>query len=179
MKYYIPFVKEVLDTSFVNATSSDSQKLVLSAIDPSGNESISHEVYFKTTFDKPEVTIVSPFIDAPVRLLGLNESRGDFNTLGTCRTKAVNGANDEASCTIAYESKNYHFFKVSLGSDDPTHYFQWSLDTQTDVNILPTANIGAYFSGADKTTLYITEFSSYHTGLFDSQWDNLTSGEKR
>ncbi|MDA0117644.1 tandem large repeat [Vibrio sp. T11.5] len=178
MKYYIPFVKEVLDTSFVNATSSDSQKLVLSAIDPSGNESISHEVYFKTTFDKPEVTIVSPFIDAPVRLLGLNESRGDFNTLGTCRTKAVNGANDEASCTIAYESKNYHFFKVSLGSDDPTHYFQWSLDTQTDVNILPTENIGAYFSGADKTTLYITEFSSYHTGLFDSQWDNLTSGEK-
>ncbi|MFY2506795.1 hypothetical protein ACN3E9_00365 [Vibrio pectenicida] len=177
MTYHIPYSKEVLDLYFGDKTSEDIQKLVISVIDASGNESTPQEVYFRSTFDMPEVTIVSPFINAQVRLEGL-KSNGAFNYLKSCTTQQVGQAHDVASCTITYDSADYEFFRVFVKSDGRTHYYQWSKDESIPVAISTNDNLGAYFSSADKTTLYITEFSSYHTGLFDSQWDSLDSGEK-
>ena len=85
---------------------------------------------------------------------------------------------DVATCTITYDSADYEFFRVFVKSDGLTHYYQWSKDESTPVTISSNDNIGAYFSASDKKTLYITEFSSYHAGLFDSQWNHLGSGEK-
>ena len=46
-----------------------------------------------------------------------------------------------------------------------------------------TDGIGAYFNSQANVTLYLTEFSSYHTGLFKSQWekqqDRTASNAKR
>ncbi|WP_143695528.1 tandem large repeat, partial [Vibrio coralliilyticus] len=177
MTYIIPYVKEVLGLTYGDKTSEDIQKLVISVLDASGNESEPEEVYYRTSFDMPEVTVVTPFIDAQVRLEGLSSS-GSFNYLNSCDTVQVDGQKDVASCTIPYDSSGYEFFRVYLGSKSNTHYYQWSLDQSTPVYIPPSVNVGAYFSEVDKNTLYITEFSSYHTGLFDSQWNNLDGDEK-
>ncbi|ARC93838.1 hypothetical protein B6A42_19225 [Vibrio coralliilyticus] len=177
MTYIIPYVKEVLGLTYGDKTSEYIQKLVISVLDASGNESEPEEVYYRTSFDMPEVTVVTPFIDAQVRLEGLSSS-GSFNYLNSCDTVQVDGQKDVASCTIPYDSSGYEFFRVYLGSKSNTHYYQWSLDQSTPVYIPPSVNVGAYFSEVDKNTLYITEFSSYHTGLFDSQWNNLGGDEK-
>ncbi|MFN3019309.1 hypothetical protein ACK1CN_25555, partial [Vibrio coralliilyticus] len=177
MTYIIPYVKEVLGLTYGDKTSQDIQKLVISVLDASGNESVPEEVYYRTSFDMPEVTVVTPFIDAQVRLEGLSAS-GSFNYLNSCDTVQVEGQKDVASCTIPYDSSGYEFFRVYLGSKSNTHYYQWSLDQNTPVYIPASVNVGAYFSEVDKNTLYITEFSTYHTGLFDSQWNNLNGDEK-
>ncbi|NRF27208.1 hypothetical protein HRJ45_20730, partial [Vibrio coralliilyticus] len=178
MTYYVPLIKEVLDVAFSNATKDHSQKLVISASDPSKNTSNVEVVYFKTTFDKPEATIVTPFIGATVRLEGL-VSEGGFNYLGTCRTEKSINENDLAGCSITYESKNYDFFKISLQSDGGTHYFQWSKDQSklTDFSA-EGITIGSYFTQAENATYYLTELSVYQTALFDSQWDQLDSDSK-
>jgi|GEM_PF-3793017 len=177
MTYIIPYVKEVLGLTYGDKTSEDIQKLVISVLDASGNESEPEEVYYRTSFDMPEVTVVTPFIDAQVRLEGLSSS-GSFNYLNSCDTVQVDGQKDVASCTIPYDSSGYEFFRVYLGSKSNTHYYQWSLDQSASVYIPASVNVGAYFSEVDKNTLYITEFSSYHTGLFDSQWNNLDGADK-
>ncbi|NOI79013.1 hypothetical protein F0224_25570, partial [Vibrio coralliilyticus] len=177
MTYHIPYSKEALGLQFGDRTSDDVQKLEISVLDASGNESNVEEVYYRSTFDMPEVEVVTPFIDAQVRLEGL-KSNGAFNYIGGCTTKQVEAQKDVASCTVAYDSAGYEFFRVYLKSDGKTHYYQWNINEKTPVNIPETANIGAYFSATDKLTLYVTEFSSYHTGLFDSQWNNLNGGEK-
>lgn len=177
MTYIIPYVKEVLGLTYGDKTSEYIQKLVISVLDASGNESEPEEVYYRTSFDMPEVTVVTPFIDAQVRLEGLSSS-GSFNYLNSCDTVQVDGQKDVASCTIPYDSSGYEFFRVYLGSKSNTHYYQWSVEQSTPVYIPASVNVGAYFSEVDKNTLYITEFASYHTGLFDSQWDNLDGDDK-
>ncbi|USD98606.1 hypothetical protein CTT30_21600 [Vibrio coralliilyticus] len=178
MTYYVPYVKEVLGVIYGNKTPQDRQKLVISTLDASGNESEPQEVYYRTSFDMPEVTIVTPFIDASVRLEGLSDL-GAFNYIDSCDTVQVDGQKDVASCTIAYDSSGYEFFRVYLSDKGgETHYYQWSNNTFTKVTIPDTGDIGAYFSAVDENTVYITEFSSYHTGLFDSQWDKLDGADK-
>ncbi|PAT66265.1 hypothetical protein CKA27_19770 [Vibrio coralliilyticus] len=177
MTYHVPYSKEALGLQFGDRTSNDVQKLEISVLDASGNESNIEEVYYRSTFDMPEVEIITPFIDAQVRLEGLKPN-GAFNYIGGCTTKQVEAQKDVASCTVAYDSADYEFFRVYLKSDGKTHYYQWSIDEKTPVDIPETANIGAYFSATDKLTLYITEFSSYHTGLFDSQWNGLDGNDK-
>lgn len=70
--YYVPFVKEILGDGFKNVSENASQKLVIQAIDESENESTTQEVYFRSSFDLPTMTIVTPFIGARVQLEGLN-----------------------------------------------------------------------------------------------------------
>ena len=47
-----------------------------------------------------------------------------------------------------------------------------------DGDKVPVHSFSAYFVPNKDTTIYITEFASYHAGLFDSQWDKLKDGDK-
>ncbi|WFB50705.1 tandem large repeat [Vibrio coralliilyticus] len=175
MTYYVPYVKELFSTYFSSAVSGDRQMLEITASDPSGNVSKPQRVYFRSTFDMPEVTVVTPFINASVNLEGLTSS-GRFNPISSCTTNQVEGATDLATCTIPYKADDYEFFRVYLKNKGNTgaYYYQWSEEERKDVVFPEDAVIGAYYTGSENKTLYITEFSTYQTGLFDSQWDQLS-----
>ncbi|QOU32152.1 tandem large repeat [Vibrio coralliilyticus] len=175
MTYYVPYVKELFSTYFSSAVSGDRQMLEITASDPSGNVSKPQRVYFRSTFDMPEVTVVTPFINASVNLEGLTSS-GRFNPISSCTTNQVEGATDLATCTIPYKADDYEFFRVYLKNKGNTgaYYYQWSEEERKDVVFPEDAVIGAYYTGTENKTLYITEFSTYQTGLFDSQWDQLS-----
>ncbi|MBO0180283.1 hypothetical protein, partial [Vibrio parahaemolyticus] len=89
---------------------------------------------------------------------------------------------DVASCETTTDVVNYDFMRVRLigieGSEP--YYYQWKRDPGTKkVTVdLNKANIGVYFKLKGSQTYYITELSTYQTGLFDFQWDQVTAGEK-
>ncbi|WP_241905273.1 hypothetical protein, partial [Vibrio splendidus] len=186
--YYVPFVKEILGDNFDSTSENSSQKLVIQTIDESENESAEQEVYFRSSFDLPTMTIVTPFIGASVQLEGLN-SKGEFTSLGRCTTiqhlesDGTNKALDVAGCETTTDVVNYDFMRVRLiGIDGNTqpHYYKWESDpgTQSEQVNLNSANIGAYFKLNGSKTFYITELATYQTGLFDSQWNQVEAGNK-
>ncbi|MFA0525332.1 tandem large repeat [Vibrio sp. 10N.222.52.C3] len=186
--YYVPFVKEILGDNFDSTSENSSQKLVIQTIDESENESAEQEVYFRSSFDLPTMTIVTPFIGASVQLEGLN-SKGEFTSLGRCTTiqhlesDGTNKALDVAGCETTTDVVNYDFMRVRLiGIDGNTqpYYYKWESDpgTQSEQVNLNSANIGAYFKLNGSKTFYITELATYQTGLFDSQWNQVEAGNK-
>ncbi|MEZ9126111.1 hypothetical protein AB4145_05855, partial [Vibrio splendidus] len=186
--YYVPFVKEILGDNFDSTSENSSQKLVIQTIDESENESAEQEVYFRSSFDLPTMTIVTPFIGASVQLEGLN-SKGEFTSLGRCTTiqhlesDGTNKALDVAGCETTTDVVNYDFMRVRLiGIDGNTqpYYYKWESDpgTQSEQVNLNSANIGAYFKLNGSKTFYITELATYQTGLFDSQWNQVDAGNK-
>uniref|UniRef100_UPI002158CA9A hypothetical protein n=1 Tax=Vibrio splendidus TaxID=29497 RepID=UPI002158CA9A len=186
--YYVPFVKEILGDNFASTSENSSQKLVIQTIDESENESAEQEVYFRSSFDLPTMTIVTPFIGASVQLEGLN-SKGEFTSLGRCTTiqhlesDGTNKALDVAGCETTTDVVNYDFMRVRLiGIDGNTqpYYYKWESDpgTQSEQVNLNSANIGAYFKLNGSKTFYITELATYQTGLFDSQWNQIEAGNK-
>ncbi|MCG7491082.1 hypothetical protein MHN79_16440, partial [Vibrio sp. Of14-4] len=204
MTLYIPFSRDAFKDEFAKALSSDIQKLRITVEDAAGNLSYNKEAtggnqgtlieaFFRSTFDKPVVTVVSPFSNARVVLAGLNASTGAFNLIKTCDAALGDEGKDIVKCLLTREQER-EFYKVYLddfsASGEP-HYFQWSKDIKTLVDLsyeilgddidgdkVPVHSFSAYFSPSKDTTVYITEFASYHAGLFDSQWNNLESGNK-
>ncbi|MEZ9441016.1 tandem large repeat, partial [Vibrio atlanticus] len=186
--YYVPFVKEILGDNFDSTSENASQKLVIQTIDESENESAEQDVYFRSSFDLPTMTIVTPFIGANVLLEGLNP-KGEFTSLGRCTTIQhieSNGATkalDVAGCDTTTDVVNYDFMRVRLiGVDGNTqpYYYKWQKnpDSQSEKVDLNSTNLGAYFKLNGSKTLYITELSAYQTGLFDSQWNQVEAGNK-
>ncbi|MFA0549829.1 hypothetical protein AB4538_03095, partial [Vibrio lentus] len=186
--YYVPFVKEILGDNFASTSENSSQKLVIQTIDESENESAEQEVYFRSSFDLPTMTIVTPFIGASVQLEGLN-SKGEFTSLGRCTTiqhlesDGTNKALDVAGCETTTDVVNYDFMRVRLiGIDGNTqpYYYKWESDpgVRSEQVNLNSANIGAYFKLNGSKTFYITELATYQTGLFDSQWNQVEAGNK-
>ncbi|EDP59311.1 tandem large repeat [Vibrio sp. AND4] len=183
--YYVPFVKEVLGDGFKNVSENASQKLVIQTIDESDNESATQEVYFRSSFDLPTMTIVTPFIGARVQLEGLNPN-GEFTSLASCTTiqqqeSDQTTALDVASCEATTDVVNYDFMRVRLigveGSEP--YYYQWKDDAGAKANVnLNNANIGAYFELDGSKTYYVTELAAYQTGLFDSRWNQVEAGNK-
>ncbi|MDG2658764.1 hypothetical protein P7M12_23985, partial [Vibrio parahaemolyticus] len=175
--YYVPFVKEILGDGFKNVSENASQKLVIQAIDESENESTTQEVYFRSSFDLPTMTIVTPFIGARVQLEGLNPN-GEFTSLASCSTiqqpeSDESAAFDVASCETTTDVVNYDFMRVRLIGVDGTdpHYYQWKDNKSARASVnLNDANIGAYFELNGSNTYYVTELSTYQTGLFDYRW---------
>ncbi|NMU47128.1 hypothetical protein HKB10_01955, partial [Vibrio parahaemolyticus] len=98
--YYVPFVKEILGDGFKNVSENASQKLVIQAIDESENESTTQEVYFRSSFDLPTMTIVTPFIGARVQLEGLNPN-GEFTSLASCSTIQQPESDESAAFDVA------------------------------------------------------------------------------
>lgn len=194
--YYIPYVKEILGTTFASTTEEYSQKLVIKVRDSSGNVSDKSEVYFKSTFDLPSLKVVTPFINATARIEGLKSINSDFSFLASCNTEQVDSVSGEkaldvAECETQFNPFKYEFFRVVLQSNAGTHYYQWqdSLDAKKSVTFRygeqdensqgqQMANIGAYFSGAESGTVYLTELSVYQTGLFDNAWNALEADDK-
>ncbi|MCV5736800.1 hypothetical protein OFN56_33365, partial [Escherichia coli] len=68
---------------------------------------------------------------------------------------------------------------IGIEGSEP-YYYQWKRAPGTKkVTVdLNKANIGVYFKLKGSQTYYITELSTYQTGLFDFQWDQVTAGEK-
>ncbi|MEF1329045.1 tandem large repeat, partial [Vibrio sp. M260121] len=183
--YYVPFVKEVLGDGFKNVSENASQKLVIQTIDESDNESATQEVYFRSSFDLPTMTVVTPFIGARVQLEGLNPN-GEFTSLASCTTiqqpeSDQTTALDVASCETTTDVVNYEFMRVRLIGVEGTdpHYYQWKDDAgaKSSVN-LNNANIGAYFELDGSNTYYVTELATYQTGLFDYRWNQVEAGDK-
>ncbi len=183
--YYVPFVKEVLGDGFKNVSENASQKLVIQTIDESDNESATQEVYFRSSFDLPTMTVVTPFIGARVQLEGLNPN-GEFTSLASCTTiqqpeSDQTSALDVASCEATTDVVNYEFMRVRLIGVEGTdpHYYQWKDDAGAKASVnLNNANIGAYFELDGSKTYYVTELAAYQTGLFDSRWNQVEAGNK-
>ncbi|WP_192890949.1 tandem large repeat [Vibrio bathopelagicus] len=185
--YYVPFVKEILGESFKSVSENAGQKLVIQTIDESNNKSAVQEVYFRSSFDLPTMTVITPFIGARVQLEGLGSS-GEFTSLANCTTIQQleidnSPALDVASCEATTDLVNYDFMRVRLiGIDGNTqpHYYKWKSDpgSQSEQVNLNSANIGAYFKLNGSKTFYITELATYQTGLFDSQWNQVEAGNK-
>ncbi|WP_439794741.1 tandem large repeat [Vibrio campbellii] len=183
--YYVPFVKEVLGDGFKNVSENASQKLVIQTIDESDNESATQEVYFRSSFDLPTMTVVTPFIGARVQLEGLNPN-GEFTSLASCTTiqqpeSDQTTALDVASCETTTDVVNYEFMRVRLIGVEGTdpHYYQWKDDAGAKASVnLNNANIGAYFELDGSNTYYVTELATYQTGLFDYRWNQVEAGDK-
>ncbi|HHP0478261.1 TPA: Ig-like domain-containing protein, partial [Vibrio campbellii] len=183
--YYVPFVKEVLGDGFKNVSENASQKLVIQTIDESDNESATQEVYFRSSFDLPTMTVVTPFIGARVQLEGLNPN-GEFTSLASCTTiqqpeSDQTTALDVASCETTTDVVNYEFMRVRLIGVEGTdpHYYQWKDDAGAKASVnLNNANIGAYFELDGSNTYYVTELGTYQTGLFDYRWNQVEAGDK-
>ncbi|WP_045463363.1 tandem large repeat [Vibrio hyugaensis] len=183
--YYVPFVKEILGDGFKNVSENASQKLVIQTIDESDNESATQEVYFRSSFDLPTMTVVTPFIGARVQLEGLNPN-GEFTSLASCTTIQQSESDkttalDVASCETTTDVVNYDFMRVRLIGVEGTdpHYYQWKDDEGAKASVnLNNANIGAYFELDGSNTYYVTELATYQTGLFDYRWNQVEAGEK-
>ncbi|WP_047475930.1 tandem large repeat, partial [Vibrio campbellii] len=183
--YYVPFVKEILGDGFKNVSENASQKLVIQTIDESDNESATQEVYFRSSFDLPTMTVVTPFIGARVQLEGLNPN-GEFTSLASCTTiqqpeSDQTTALDVASCETTTDVVNYEFMRVRLIGVEGTdpHYYQWKDDAGAKASVnLNNANIGAYFELDGSNTYYVTELATYQTGLFDYRWNQVEAGDK-
>ncbi|MCW8345658.1 Ig-like domain-containing protein, partial [Vibrio sp. ZSDZ65] len=185
--YYIPYVKEILGDNFRNVAESSAQRLVIKTMDESENTSVVEEVYFRSSFDLPTISVVTPFIGAQVQLEGLTEN-GDFTSLGNCTSSQTNEPNsgqkawDVATCPTTTDLVNYDFMRIrvlsSAGSNQP-YYYQWEDHSGSKTYVdLTKANIGAYFKLNGSQTFYITELATYHTGLFDFLWNKVVAGEK-
>ncbi|WDZ74420.1 hypothetical protein PWW31_19070 [Vibrio harveyi] len=183
--YYVPFVREILGEGFKNVSENASQKLEIQTIDESENVSAAQVVYFRSSFDLPTMTVVTPFIGARVQLEGLNPN-GEFTSLASCTTiqqpeSDQTTALDVAVCETTTDVVNYEFMRVRLiGVEgmDP-HYYQWKDDEGKKASVnLNNANIGGYFELDGSNTYYITELATYQTGLFDYRWNQVEAGDK-
>ncbi|MCG9681141.1 Ig-like domain-containing protein [Vibrio sp. Isolate23] len=180
MTYYIPLTRDILGDSFSNVSELDAQKLVIRTSDDSKNYSSEETVYFKTTFDLPTYTVVTPFVGALAQLEGLNTADGEFVGLTTCQTSRRSESNsvlarDVATCSLTTDIIGYDFLRIRLASPTAlnTHYFNWTNDSSDPVSVnLDDANFGVYFKPDGSSSYYVTELSAYHTGLFDYRWNN-------
>ncbi|USD47358.1 tandem large repeat [Vibrio sp. SCSIO 43145] len=180
MTYYIPLTRDILGDSFSNVSELDAQKLVIRTSDDSKNYSSEETVYFKTTFDLPTYTVVTPFVGALAQLEGLNTADGEFIGLTTCQTSRRSESNsvlarDVATCSLTTDIIGYDFLRIRLASPTAlnTHYFNWTNDSSDPVSVnLDDANFGVYFKPDGSSSYYVTELSAYHTGLFDYRWNN-------
>ncbi|MBN3572215.1 Ig-like domain-containing protein [Vibrio neptunius] len=180
MTYYIPLTRDILGDSFSNVSEQDAQKLVIRTSDDSKNYSSEETVYFKTTFDLPTYTVVTPFVGALAQLEGLNTADGEFIGLTTCQTSRRSESNsvlarDVATCSLTTDIIGYDFLRIRLASPPAlnTHYFNWTNDGSAPVSVnLDDANFGVYFKPDGSSSYYVTELSVYHTGLFDYRWNN-------
>jgi len=181
MDYYLPLTADLL-SDFSNASEGDSQLIQVSVEDPAGNSSASQQVYFKTTFERPTLTIVTPFVGAIATVEGWNDKDKKFEQIQSCTDfthDPKNVAANVATCSMPYNTRIqfYNLFRVTLQNGQDTYYHQWSKSAGQDsvkytVDFADAAGaIGTYFTKAETKTIYLTEFSAYHTGLFEYLWN--------
>jgi hypothetical protein len=177
MDYYLPLTADLL-SDFSNASEGDSQLIQVSVEDPAGNSSASQQVYFKTTFERPTLTIVTPFVGAIATVEGWNDKDKKFEQIQSC-TDFTHNPTNVATCSMPYNTRIqfYNLFRVTLQNGQDTYYHQWSKSEAKDA-VKYTADfadaagaIGTYFTKAETKTIYLTEFSAYHTGLFEYLWN--------
>ena len=173
LNYYVPFVQELLEDNYASVPERSEQKITITTEDRSGNLSDVSTIYFRSTFDLPTFNVVTPFANALVELRGLN-SKGNFdsNPVASCTTRLVEGTTDVATCQLRSDLGAYQFLQLKLSNPGAgkAYYYQWSNKTRRDVD-LSNAHLGAYFDALNPpSTIYLTELSAYHTGLFDYIW---------
>ncbi|NOH52790.1 hypothetical protein F0266_07585, partial [Vibrio coralliilyticus] len=177
MDYYLPLTADLL-SGFSNASEGDSQLIQVSVEDPAGNASTPQQVYFKSTFERPTLTIVTPFVGAIATVEGWNEESKQFEQIQSC-TDFTHSTTNVATCSMPYNTRIqfYNLFRVTLQNGQDTYYHQWSKSEAKDA-VKYTADladaagaIGTYFTKAETKTIYLTEFSAYHTGLFEYLWN--------
>ncbi|MGF1696308.1 tandem large repeat [Vibrio lamellibrachiae] len=185
MEYYIPFTSDLLGLTFATKGENGAHKLIITTTDEAGNVSPPQEVYFRSTFDLPSFKVKTPFIGATAQLYGLHNN-GDFVRVGSCDTSMEeeqstgNDALDLASCEIITDVSSFDFLRIRLYNSVNTEYYEWQDDPDNDTEIenLGNSGIGTYFSLNGSQEFYLTELSAYHTGLFDSKWENQGAGQK-
>ncbi|PAU36767.1 hypothetical protein CKF94_18965, partial [Vibrio coralliilyticus] len=181
MDYYLPLTADLL-SGFSNASEGDSQLIQISVEDSAGNASATQSYYFKTTFERPTLTIVTPFVGAIATVEGWNEKDKEFEQIQSCTDfehDPKDVAANVATCSMPYNTRIqfYNLFRVTLQNGQDTYYHQWSKSSKNDaarykVDFADAAGaIGAYFTKAETKTIYLTEFSAYHTGLFEYLWN--------
>ncbi|WP_337969430.1 hypothetical protein [Vibrio pectenicida] len=173
LTYYIPFTKDVMKSTSTNRA----HKLVISARDEAGNTSEqSFEVYYKLSYNLPKIKVVTPFINASVSLQVFDGGDNFVSTGDTCDTEPDLSSPDVASCVIEVQDPSAsQIYRLQVLSDEAknTHYYDWGTSNSDKPKVdLGTEAFAVYFKGASDKTFYITELASYHSGLFDYQWNN-------
>ncbi|WP_339388009.1 hypothetical protein, partial [Vibrio caribbeanicus] len=162
---YLPYITATLGHEFQNQLETTSHKLEVRAIDggdnvqkgPDGAE-VTKTVYFRTTFEKPEIKAKASFETKKMLVKGLGGQKEFDQTLGSTSVKSDEGY----SLSIDFKGNKV----IQLGF--------------IDKNNKSLSSVGAYISTdnvsySEANRYYITELSSYHIGLFDYYWDNETN----
>ena len=103
MDYYLPLTADLL-SDFSNASEGDSQLIQVSVEDPAGNSSDPQQVYFKSTFERPTLTIVTPFVGAIATVEGWNDKDKKFEQIQSC-TDFTHNPTNVATCSMPYNTR--------------------------------------------------------------------------
>ncbi|WP_023604317.1 hypothetical protein, partial [Aliivibrio logei] len=182
--YYIPFTKEIFGNGFTSITEKHIQTLTITTKDASGNDSDLQIIDLRTTFNLPEVKVITPFINATASF-EIYSDNGATQLIATCGTEQsalVSSPNqsalDVSSCSINSEYIG-EVVKVSLSSkSNSTFYNQWSRKTKEIVELNATSGFSAYVLLTGNQNLYITELAVYQSGFFDYLWDKEPNKSK-
>ncbi|MFW7526627.1 hypothetical protein ACODM8_21220, partial [Vibrio ostreicida] len=176
--YYIPLSDDILNGVEQNVPN----KLEITAIDQATNPSPTKTVFFKMSYDLPEVKVVTPYAGAKVQVKDLISG----SKIGSCTTKKeLNAAGDEAlnvaSCRAELRGDMASVFSVSL-SGSATYYYNpevygQSNEAPTEITVdLGDKDFTVYFSPEATQTFYINELTVFHSALFESLWKDGQNG---
>ncbi|MCY9845619.1 hypothetical protein, partial [Vibrio caribbeanicus] len=164
---YLPYITATLGSQFQYQLEGTSHKLEVKAIDEAGNVQTGNDgttaviktVYFRTTFEKPEIKAKASFETKKMLVKGLGGQKLFDQTLGSTSIKSDEGY------SLSIDFKGNKVIKLGF----------------IDKNNKSLSSVGAYIStdnvsySGEANRYYITELSSYHIGLFKYYWDKETN----
>ncbi|GEK12071.1 hypothetical protein AFI02nite_01070 [Aliivibrio fischeri] len=182
--YYIPYTKEIFGNDFRYAGENHIQEITLTTTDGSGNISSEQTMSFRTTFNLPEIKVVTPFINATASF-EIYADNGSTQLIATCTTEQKSlisdpktMALDVAGCSINSEYIG-EVIKVSLSSKlDSTIHNKWSRKEQQVAYLDSDSGFSAHVLVNEGQNVYITELAVYQSGFFDYLWEKEPNKSK-
>ncbi|WP_063669193.1 Ig-like domain-containing protein [Aliivibrio fischeri] len=182
--YYIPYTKEIFGNDFRYAGENHIQEITLTTTDGSGNISSEQTISFRTTFNLPEIKVVTPFINATASF-EVYADNGSTQLIATCTTEQkslISDPNtmalDVAGCSINSEYIG-EVIKVSLSSKlDSTIHNRWSRKDQQVAYLDSDSGFSAHVLVNEGQNVYITELAVYQSGFFDYLWEKEPNKSK-
>ncbi|WP_284202060.1 tandem large repeat, partial [Aliivibrio sifiae] len=175
--YYIPFTKEIFGEGFTSINEKHIQEITLTTKDASTNTSDPWITELRSSFNLPEVNVITPFVNATASF-EIYADNGSPQLIATCTTAQDpmvsdpgQFALDVSSCSISSEYIG-EVIKVTLSSrSSSTFYNQWSRKEKQTVELNAGSGFSAHVLLTESQNLYITELAVYQSGFFDYLWN--------
>ncbi|OCH27521.1 hypothetical protein A6E13_07180, partial [Aliivibrio fischeri] len=175
--YYIPFTKEIFGDGFTSINEKHIQEITLTTKDASTNTSDSWSTELRSSFNLPEVNVITPFVNATASF-EIYADNGSPQLIATCTTVQDSMVSDPSkfaldvsSCSISSEYIG-EVIKVTLSSrSSSTFYNQWSRKEKQTVELNAGSGFSAHVLLTESQNLYITELAVYQSGFFDYLWN--------